>query len=423
MPTSVAIPFLIAASVALLTTPWFRQLARTIGLVDRPAARKVHTVAVPYLGGLGVASATLAALVFAPGAGLRLGVVALIAGGMCVVGLFDDDRQLAPRTRLAVEVLAALATVAIGLRFEATGVVPVDIALTLIWIVGLTNAANLLDNMDGLGAGTAATVAGSSLVVMLGTGAHPEAAVAVAVIGACLGFLVYNKRPATVYMGDAGSLFLGYLLSVITLAATDLARPGTRLVVPLLLAAVPVIDTVTVVVARLRRGISPAQAGRDHLSHRLVARGMSPGVAVMVLLATSLSVGVIGALAARGAIPPLLALAAAAVAAGPIFRVALTATVYDRPVVGLPVVVRLAATTAILGLVTAGFTGAWPTVGETGNTASLGSAASGTARLLLLAAFVVLVAVLAAVANRRRVAAVRSLPLPSDLFVSQLKEG
>jgi UDP-GlcNAc:undecaprenyl-phosphate GlcNAc-1-phosphate transferase len=423
MATSVAIAFLVAAAVALLATPLFRQLARNIGLVDRPAARKVHTVAVPYLGGLGVASATLAGLVFAPGAGIRLGAVALIAAGMCVVGLLDDDRQLSPRIRLAVEVGAALATVALGLRFEATGLAPVDIALTVVWIVGLTNAANLLDNMDGLGAGTAATIAGSSLVVMVGTGGRPEAALALAVIGACLGFLVYNKRPATVYMGDAGSLFLGYLLAVITLAATDLARPGTRLVMPLMLAALPVTDTLTVVMARLRRGISPAQAGKDHLSHRLVARGFSPGVAVLVLLATSLTVGVAGALAARGVIPPLMAVGAAGVALGLLLRAVLPVAVYDQPVLGLPAVVRFGATTGIVAVAAAWATGVWPAVSDTGGAPFLRSSASGPARLLLLAAFAVVVAALAAVANRRRVAGVNPLPLSRDLLVSQLKEG
>ena len=425
MSTSVPIAFLVAAAVALLTTPLFRQLARNIGLVDRPAARKVHMVAVPYLGGLGIASATLTGLVFAPGQGVQLGAVALIAVGMCVVGLLDDDRQLSPRTRLAVEVGAALATIALGLRFEATGLAAVDVALTVVWIVGLTNAVNLLDNMDGLGAGTAATVAGSALVVMLGTGGHPEAALALAMIGACLGFLVYNKRPATVYMGDAGSLFLGYLLAVITLAATELARPGTHLVVPLMLAALPVTDTVTVVVARLRRGISPAQAGKDHLSHRLVARGLSPGMAVLVLLATSLFVGVAGALAGLGVIPPLVALAAAGVALGPLLRVVLAAAVYDRPVLGLPAVVRFGATTGILGVAAAWVAGIWPEVGKTGETTFLRGTASGPAHLLLLlTASAVLVGALASVANRRRMAGEPApLPLSSDLLVSQLKEG
>jgi UDP-GlcNAc:undecaprenyl-phosphate GlcNAc-1-phosphate transferase len=301
MSSSWATAFSAAAAIVLLTTPLFRRLARSVGLFDEPSAGKIHAVPVPYLGGLAIALGTLAGILASPAQGLRVGALALVAAGIGALGLLDDDHHLRPGTRLAGETVAAVATLALGLRFQVTGIWLADGALTVVWIVGLTNAVNLLDNMDGLAAGVAASMAGSSLFLVLGTDAQPVAPLAAAVVGACLAFLAYNKRPASVYMGDAGSLFLGYLVAVISLAVTQPLPAGPRLFVPLMLAAVPLVDTTTVVISRLRRGVSPMQAGTDHLSHRLVRLGLAPGPAVAALGTSSLAIGILGSLVGRAA--------------------------------------------------------------------------------------------------------------------------
>lgn len=345
--------FTVAAGVTLLTTPLLRRLALSVHLVDQPTTRKSHTVPVPYLGGLAIALGTLTALALTPRLGFQAGVVAFGAAAVGAVGLLDDDRQIGPWPRLAVEVLAALAAVGAGLRLEATGAGIVDAGLSVLWIVGLTNAANLLDNMDGLGAGVAASIAAATFVLSAAHGQEWVTALAAAVTGACLAFLVFNVRPARIFMGDAGSLFLGYLLAVMTLAATRplAARPGVA--VPLMLAAIPIADTTTVVVARLRRGRSVAQGGRDHLSHRLVRRGLSPGAAVAVLVGVAFVVGALGSLAGRGVLPLAVTVAAGAVLLGLLLAVALRAVVYEEPVVGLPKRLRLGAALAIVGSVVA----------------------------------------------------------------------
>jgi UDP-GlcNAc:undecaprenyl-phosphate/decaprenyl-phosphate GlcNAc-1-phosphate transferase len=404
MSSSWATALFAAAAVALVTTPLFRQLARSIGLFDEPAPCKVKTVPVPYLGGLAIAVGTLIGILVAPGGGFEVGAVMFIAAALCALGLLDDDHHLLARTRLAVEVIAALATLALGLRFQVTGIGLVDGGLTVVWIVGLTNATNFLDNMDGLGAGVAASITGSSLFLALGNGGQSVAVLAAAVVGACLGFLAYNKRPASVHMGDAGSLFLGYLLSVVTLAATQSLPPGPRFVAPLMLAAVPVADTATVVVARLRRGIHPTQAGKDHLSHRLVRRGLPAGSAVAVLVTASLLVGFLGAFAGRGVLPLSAALGVAVIVLGLLVRAALPARVYDTPAVGLPGWARLVGVGTIAGAVLAWQTGLF-TLGGSGSTTPLlqaGNGMSSPVLALLGAGFAVLNTVLLVVCHRRQ---------------------
>jgi UDP-GlcNAc:undecaprenyl-phosphate/decaprenyl-phosphate GlcNAc-1-phosphate transferase len=423
MGSSWAIAFLAAAAMTLLTTPLFRQLARRVGLVDKPAGYKAQPVPVPYLGGLAVAFGTLTGILLMPGEGSRFGAVALLAAGLCAIGLLDDDRTLSPSTRLAVEVIAAVATLALGLRFEVTGNSVMDGALTVVWIVGLTNAANLLDNMDGLGAGVAASIAGSTLFLALGRGGQPIAALAAAVLGACLGFLVYNRRPASVYMGDAGSLFLGYLLAVLTLAATQSLPASPRFVVPLMLASVPLADTTTVVMARLRRGIRPTQAGRDHLSHRLVRRGLAPGPAIAVLVTTSLLVGMLGSLAGRGTLPLSTAIGAAGIVLGLLLRTALPGSIYDTPANGLPGWVLLVGATGVAGAALAWQRGLVP-IGASGNAVPFHAPSAGltpTPLVLVGAAFITIgVALLTVVRHRRQSA---PLVLPAHSVGSPIGRG
>jgi UDP-GlcNAc:undecaprenyl-phosphate GlcNAc-1-phosphate transferase len=214
-------------------------------------------------------------------------------------GLVDDLRRLRPYQKLAGQVLAAAVLLLDGVTFRGTGWPPLDCAITLFWLVGITNALNLLDNMDGLAAGVA-TVAAGFLAVDCWLGGQPGAAEWLAAFaGALLGFLVYNSHPASIFMGDGGALFIGIFLAALALVgkpAGDSAGP-LSVAVPVLILAVPIFDTTLVTVCRKLAGRAASQGGRDHTSHRLVALGLSERQAVWLLyglaaLAGSVAMGV-----------------------------------------------------------------------------------------------------------------------------------
>jgi UDP-GlcNAc:undecaprenyl-phosphate GlcNAc-1-phosphate transferase len=219
---------------------------------------------------------------------------AWLAGALLIalVGLFDDLRNLRPTTKLIAQIVAALLPLQAGVSIP--GVHPIlSFWIALAWIVGITNAFNLLDNMDGLAAGIAAIT--SAFVVLHGSaGSSPGVAIAAATVcGAAVGFLFYNYQPASIFMGDSGSLFLGYSLG--TLSLLDLrTRPLVSLSIisiPVLVLAIPIFDTTLVTVLRLLNGRSPTQGGRDHSSHRLVSLGLSERRAVLVLYFLSTAAG------------------------------------------------------------------------------------------------------------------------------------
>ncbi|MGI9120309.1 MAG: MraY family glycosyltransferase [Acidimicrobiales bacterium] len=265
-----------------------------------------------------------------------MGVVALTAGLLGSIGLLDDHRSLHARTRLCAQGAAALVVLAVGIRAQVTGVVAVDAVLTVVWIVGITNAVNFLDNMDGLAAGISAAAGSATFILAAASGQGEVARLAGALTGACLGFLVYNRRPASIFMGDAGSLFLGFILAVAVMTVDPALMPPSSFVVPLLLLALPVLDTSTVVVSRLRRGRPVGEAGKDHLSHRLVAQGLSPGVAATALVGAELILALLAVLVGRGLVPlPVVAVAAGLVVLIVLFSTA-SAPVYGDRVVGFP---------------------------------------------------------------------------------------
>jgi len=226
----------------------------------------------------------------------------IVAGGAaCVaVGLVDDLRPLKPQTKLTAQLLVAAAVVSAGLRLPVTGVVWLDMLLSLLWLVALSNAFNLLDNMDGLAAGVAAIAAIGHLLLFAGTGELAAARLAAALAGACGGFLLHNFHPARMFMGDAGSLFLGFTVGGLSLVATAGTPAGSpaALLLPGLIVMVPIFDSAFVTVHRFAAGRPISQGGRDHASHRLVAAGFSERQAVVALYAA-------------GAVSALVALATA----------------------------------------------------------------------------------------------------------------
>ncbi len=325
----------IAAGVGLVLTPGARRLALRQGMVDRPTRQKAHRRVTPYLGGVVIAIAVIAGRLAHPPSRLESVVIGL-AAVLAIMGLVDDDRTLPALPRFVIEVACAIGVLAAGLRLVGTGVPGLDCVLTVLLIVAVTNGINLMDNIDGLAGGvTAAAAAGAGLLGWLNGDAHMVTDAA-SLVGACLAFLVFNARPASIFMGDAGSLFLGFLLVVLAIqAGASLPEPAS-LFVPLLFVGLPLADTVTVVLGRLRHHRSPFQGGRDHLSHRLAGTGMGGGAAAVTLIAVQCVMSALAVLAGRQVIPLWAAVLAGLGVLVLVVGVATRVRVYPSGEVGLP---------------------------------------------------------------------------------------
>lgn len=294
MLTTLAIYFGAALAMSLALTPVCRYVALRFKLTAKPKDDRWHQKPTALFGGIAIAVPTLllgATLPFAETWQLLL-CGAAIAG----FGFADDLLSLKPSTKLIAQIALASVLLFFGYRLEWTDSLLGDTMLTLFWIVGITNAFNLLDNMDGLCAGIAVVAGGFLLLGLWGDGftgsALPYLA---ALLGATAGFLVYNFHPATIFMGDTGSLFLGLTLAAITLTASTQGgvRSGALSAVagPVLLLLVPILDTTLVTLVRIMSGRRPSQGGRDHTSHRLVAIGLSQRMAVTVLWGLAIAGG------------------------------------------------------------------------------------------------------------------------------------
>lgn len=279
-------------------------LAHWSGLTDGPdGGRKTQDRPIPKLGGIAVSIAFT--LVFLTAVGLSgeitafqlLASVLLPALIVAALGFIDDIRMLNPWIRLIAQTLLALLVWFTGTQVGFFGITWLDALVTVLWIVGLTNAMNLLDNADGLAASTALVSAlGAGLVAVI-YGQYFVGGLAFALAGTAAGFLLHNWAPATVYLGDAGAYFLGFLLAVVTLRLrpVGLALPWSA-AIPVLIMLVPILDTSFVVIRRLMGGRHPFTPGRDHLSHVLLSRGLTVRQSV-ALLQVVLIVSVAGAVA------------------------------------------------------------------------------------------------------------------------------
>ena len=328
-------PLLVAGLVGLIMTPAARRLAMSGGLVDRPSRHKAHHRVTPYLGGIAIAAAVIAGRLTRAPTPLESVVIGL-AAVLAVMGLIDDDRPLPPLPRFIIEVAGAVAVVVAGARLMGTGVSGLGDVVAVGLIVAVTNAINLIDNLDGLAAGvTAAGAAGAGVLGWSGNYPHTVTDAA-SLVGACLAFLAFNSRPASIFMGDAGSLFLGFLLAVLALQAGAPLPAPASLVVPLMLVAVPLTDMATVVLGRLRHHRSPIQGGLDHLSHRLAGTGIGGGPAVVALVGVQGALSTLGVLAGRRVIPLGYAVLAGLAILAAVTGVAATVRVYPNGEAGLP---------------------------------------------------------------------------------------
>ncbi|HMH50508.1 MAG TPA: hypothetical protein VK548_09775 [Candidatus Acidoferrum sp.] len=291
-------PYVTALLVAVVLTLVCERVARRFRLIAHPREDRWHRESVPLLGGLAI---MLTVAVVGAGWGARLGRFApllVLSFAMGVVGLVDDVRTLRPQTKLAAQIVGAAVLIQFGALLPLTQFAIVNLLLTLFWMVAITNAFNLLDNMDGLAAGVAVLTAVFRLWLFLIDGDGDGAWMMAALVGAAGGFLIRNYPPAKIFMGDAGSLFLGFFLGGVSLVSSYAQTRGVIavLVFPILLVLVPILDTSFVTVTRLLSGRSVAQGGRDHTSHRLMALGISERKALSLLLGVSTVSGVLAIL-------------------------------------------------------------------------------------------------------------------------------
>lgn len=297
--------FSISFGLSLVLTECVKRLARRAGLVAHPREDRWHQAAVPFLGGVAICLSFFIPFLLVPGKSRALWMLALVTLLSFSLGLLDDLRSLKPQTKLIGQTLLASILIYLDFLLRLTPYPSLNIVLTLIWIVGITNAFNLLDNMDGLCAGVAVIAVGFRLVFFLMDQNIQGAMVSAIFMGSVLGFAFHNFHPASIFMGDSGSLFIGFFLSGLHLAE---GFPYTRsfstiLLFPVLILLVPIFDTSFVTLTRILTGRPVGAGGADHTSHRLVAIGLSERQAVLTFYFISLVSGFIAFLTYRYGLP------------------------------------------------------------------------------------------------------------------------
>lgn len=305
---------LTASFASLLFTPLIVRAAIAYGLYDVPVdGRRVHKHPIPRLGGVAVFAALAVGLLAAallrvvgvefpdPHRDFVFGI--LFGGGILFAGgLIDDLRTLRPSAKLAIQCVAAAVVYAYGFRIEVLSLGPAtelslgifSLPLTLVWIVGVTNAFNLIDGLDGLATGIALVALGTTLAVALALGNLEVALVCAVLLGALLGFLPYNFSPARIFLGDSGSLFIGFMLAVLSVHGSMKSATAVLALVPLSALALPLLDTSLAILRRWLRGVPLAGADARHIHHRLLAMGLSHRRAVLVMYLTAILIAVLG---------------------------------------------------------------------------------------------------------------------------------
>ena len=288
------------AAIALsgLLTPIFRRLAFHVGATDNPdLQRKTQKQPVPYLGGVAVSvtvvTLSFLTLSFSDFTQQNLSLAAstmLPAIAISAMGLVDDLRGLQPWPRLLIQsataFLVSIILINSGTLGQSLGSTRLDFIFTTLWIVGLCNSINFFDNLDGGASGAVAIISFSIFLIAVDRGQFLVSGLAIITAGATLGFLMWNKFPAKIYLGDAGALFLGVMIAILTIRLDPGIAPTYKsLLIPVIFLAVPILDTSVAVSSRIYRGISPFTGGRDHLSHRLMRVGLAQKNAAITLWA------------------------------------------------------------------------------------------------------------------------------------------
>ena len=290
-----AFTFLVALAVTFVLTPVVKNFAIRIGAVDKPDARKVHHGLIPRLGGLAMYAGFMVSVIATIGftyemVGIMVGATFLIA-----VGIADDVYSLPPKVKLLGQIIAAAIPVVIfNINIEWIDVprlgiiyLPeiISLPLTIFWIIGFVNTVNLIDGLDGLAAGIATIASIAIALLAFQMGQWVAAAAMVAMTGACLAFLQYNFNPAKIFMGDTGSMFLGYIISAVSVMGSMKTVATAVLIVPLLALTVPITDTLLAIVRRKSSGVPIFSPDKNHLHHRLLAKGLNQKQVVLVMYA------------------------------------------------------------------------------------------------------------------------------------------
>jgi len=297
---------LIFASALLLVigaTPIVRRVANRLEIVDQPDSRKLHLRPVPLLGGMAIYAGFIVALLLFGEKWVVSQAIGILVGATIVsfLGIWDDRWRVRPLLKLLGQTVAASILIISGVQVSFLPHPALNVAVTLLWILGITNALNLLDNMDGLSGGVGAVAAAFFLLLAAINGQYLVGSLAAALMGACIGFLYYNFNPASIFMGDAGSMFLGFILAVVGIKLRFPGRPSiVTWMIPVVVLGLPIFDTTLVVISRLRRGLNPlTHPGKDHVSHRLVLAGLSQRKAVIALYLICCALGLVAFLIMR----------------------------------------------------------------------------------------------------------------------------
>jgi UDP-GlcNAc:undecaprenyl-phosphate GlcNAc-1-phosphate transferase len=302
--TNTVIPVLsalVAAAVVIAATPLFARLARAVGAVDRPDERRVHRVVTPRLGGLAILLGFLVpALFFLPSDSASR---ALVAGavGIALLGAVDDIWGMSPAVKLLGQAACAAVPVSAGLTIDHLtlpflGVFDLGVAqypLSVLWIVALVNMINFTDGLDGLAAGVAGISAGTFALLAASLDRADPAILAAALAGACAGFLYFNFNPARIFMGDSGSMLLGFVLAGVAISGVMKSAAAIALIAPLLILAIPILDTSFVVMKRIKYRLPVYAADRSHFHHRFLSIGWSQRRTVLAVYAWCALMGLI----------------------------------------------------------------------------------------------------------------------------------
>lgn len=297
--------FAVAAVLSYFFTPPVKNFAHKVGAIDVPKdARRMHKKPIPRLGGLAIYGGFLCSILIFGQLDEAMLCVLLGAAIIVALGIFDDVLALGAKLKFVVQIVAAAIPVCIGdlqiglftnlnplsdTPFVHLGILAVPV--TIIWIVGITNAVNLIDGLDGLAVGVSSIAAITMLAVALLTGNMPIAITMAALAGACIGFMPYNLNPAKIFMGDTGSTFLGYMLATVSIMGLFKFYAVISFAVPFLILGLPIFDTANAIIRRVAAGRSPMSPDRGHVHHKLIDMGFNQKQAVAILYAISATLG------------------------------------------------------------------------------------------------------------------------------------
>ncbi len=289
------VAFIIAVAVAYFATPHVKELAIKAGAMDTPNERKVHREPIPRMGGLAIYFGVVAAVFISMK--INHQILGIFLGGsiMLAVGIIDDIKQLSAKTKLAGQILAAMALIVFGVRIEWLTnpfgpMIYLDylsIPVTILWIVAVTNTVNLIDGLDGLAAGVSSIASITILFVALQQNLWMVALLTAAIAGSAFGFLFHNFNPAKIFMGDTGSLFLGYMLAAVSIMGAVKGAATIALFVPIVALGLPIMDTAFAIIRRYHHGVPIFRPDKGHLHHRLLAMGLSQKQVVLSMYVVS----------------------------------------------------------------------------------------------------------------------------------------